>query len=138
EAALLSTRRGGAEARQFEEHPCTGIQLLHVEVQAWPFGRHLVLAARADVGFSFGGELVAVTAQYDRQPGRCTASDAATARRNLINRGGCRHRLTSGRSCGSGTRSAATAKTTKPDDSTPANVHAADIPRAHRGVPVRL
>src|SRR5690349_9016151 len=81
QAALLHTRRCSGESRQLEHHPRTGIQFLHVDVHGWPLGCHLVLAARAHVGFPIGGEALAIAAENDRRPGRRTGtSDATTTR----------------------------------------------------------
>src|SRR6185503_18511862 len=68
QAALLRTCGCRGESRQLEHHPRAGIQLLHVDVQGWPFGGHLVLATRDYIGFPVGGELLAVAAENDRRP----------------------------------------------------------------------
>src|SRR5690606_11872621 len=106
-AGLLLARRGAGEARQLEHYPRTGIQLLHVDVQVWPFGAYLVLGACAYVGFPTGGELIAIAAEHHWRPGRRTISpDPTTTRGNFKDRrrrrcsGRCR---ANGRSCTSAT-----------------------------------
>src|SRR5262245_21280427 len=78
EAALLRTRRCGGESRQIEDHPRTGLQFLHVDVQGGPFGGHLVLAARSYVGFPVGGELLAIAAENDWRPCRSGGTSDST------------------------------------------------------------
>jgi hypothetical protein len=68
QAALLRTRRCSGESRQLEHHPRTGIQFRHAEGQGRPFGGYLVLGARAYVGCTVGGELLAIAAENDWRP----------------------------------------------------------------------
>ena len=68
QAALLRTRRCGGESRQLEHHPRTGIQFRHAQGQGRPFGDDLVLGARSYVGFTVGGEILAIAAENDWRP----------------------------------------------------------------------
>ena len=68
QAVLRRTRGCGGESRQLEHHPRTGIQFRHAEGQGRPFGGYLVLGARAYVGCTVGGELLAIAAENDWRP----------------------------------------------------------------------
>src|SRR5688572_7001598 len=122
EAVHRRTRGRGRESRQLEHHPRSGIQFRHAEVQVRSFGGHLVLGARAYVGCTVGGELLAVAAENDRRPLRCSvASDSTTtwgngeglrcsrSSRSSGSGGTC---ATTPTTCRSSTRSAATTATT--------------------------
>src|SRR5580698_253906 len=74
QAALLGTRRCGGESRQLEDHPRAAIQFLHAEGQGRPFGGHLDLGARSHVGFSGDGKFLAIAAENDWRPRRCSGA----------------------------------------------------------------
>src|SRR5580698_6821182 len=74
QAALLGTRRCGGESRQLEDHPRAAIQFLHVEGQGWPFGGHLDLGTRSYVGFSGDVKILAIAAENDWRPRRCSGA----------------------------------------------------------------
>src|SRR5271154_5816714 len=74
QAALLRTRRCSGESRQLEDHPRAAIQFLHVEGQGWPFGGHLDLGTRSYVGFSGDVKILAIAAENDWRPRRCSGA----------------------------------------------------------------
>src|SRR5580700_1476579 len=74
QAALLRTRRCSGESRQLEDHPRAAIQFLHVEGEGRPFGGHLDLGTRSYVGFSGDGKILAIAAENDWRPRRCSGA----------------------------------------------------------------
>src|SRR5688572_21734533 len=78
QAVLRRTRGCRGETRQLEHHPRTGIQFRHAERQVRPFGGDLVLRARSDVGCPVCGELLAIAAEHDWRPLRCSVTSDST------------------------------------------------------------
>src|SRR5438067_1102664 len=74
QAALLRARRCSGESRQLEDHPRAAIQFRHAEGQGWPFGGHLDLGTRSYVGLSGDGEILAIPAENDWRPRRCSGA----------------------------------------------------------------
>src|SRR5262245_57874306 len=74
QAALLRTRRCSGESRQLEDHPRAAIQFLHAERQRRPFGGHLDLGTRSYVGFAVGAKILAIGAENDWRPRRCSSA----------------------------------------------------------------
>src|SRR5690606_12386559 len=141
EAVHLRARGRRREPRQLEHHPRARVELPHRNRQRLPLGNHLVLAARSYVGFAFRDELLAVAAQDDRYRRWTRTSDATAARGNGKGNGLSRGPLgATARSAGScSARGAAdTTEAETKGTATAADVHAADIARAHVSVPGRL
>jgi hypothetical protein len=80
QAALLRTRRCSGESRQLEDHPRAAIQFLHAEGQGRPFGGHLDLGARSHVGFSGDRQFLAIAAENDWRPRRCSSAQESDSR----------------------------------------------------------
>src|SRR4029453_14893133 len=145
EALHRRTRGCGGESRQLEHHPRTGIQFRHAEGQGRPFGGYLVLGARAHVGCTVGGELLAIAAENDWRPCRWSGTSDSTAPGGNRKGNRCSSRSAATSSSGTRTRGARTAgswSTTATSAATEsdraaaaANGHAPDIALAHRGVP---
>ncbi len=74
QAVLRRTRRCGGESRQLEDHPRAAIQFLHAEVQRRPFGGHLDLGTRSHVGFCGDSKFLAIAAENDWRPRRCSSA----------------------------------------------------------------
>src|SRR5690606_21120848 len=137
EAVHLRARGRRREPRQLEHHPRARVELPHRNRQRLPLGNHLVLAARSHVGFALRDELLAVAAQDDRYRRWTRTSDATAARGNGKGNGLSRGPLGAAtRSAGSySARGAAATEAETEGTATAAHVHAADIARAHVGVP---
>src|SRR5690606_30827610 len=136
EAVHRRARGRRRESRQLEHHPGARVELPHRNRQRLPLGNHLVLAARSYVGFTLRDELLAVAAQDDRYRRRTRTSDATAARGNGKGNGLSRGPLGAAtRSAGSCSARGAAAEAETEGTATAAHVHAADIARAHVGVP---
>src|SRR5690606_14595802 len=136
EAVHRRARGRRREPRQLEHHPGARVELPHRNRQRLPLGNHLVLAARSYVGFTLRDELLAVAAQDDRYRRRTRTSDATAARGNGKGNGLSRGPLGAAtRSAGSCSARGAAAEAETEGTATAAHVHAADIARAHVGVP---
>src|SRR5690606_30383850 len=138
EAVHRRARGRRREPRQLEHHPRAGVELPHRNRQRLPLGDHLVLAARSYVGFTVRDELLAVAAQDDRyRTWSCTSASTAVrgnGKGNGLSRRSLGTRTRSAGSCSPRGAAATTEAETK-GTATAAHVHAADIARAHVGVP---
>src|SRR5580700_11901183 len=137
QAALLRTRRCRGESRQLEDHPRAAIQFLHAEGQGRPFGGHLDLGTRSYVGFSGDGEILAIAAENDWRPRRCSgAQDPVSGANETTEATPASARTASYRSAAStaGTGACATTATTTTAGGG-ANSHTPDVALAHGCVP---
>src|SRR5215471_3745868 len=80
QAAVLRTRGCSGESRQLEDHPRAPIQFPHAEGQGRPFGGHLDLGTRSYVGFSGDGKILAIAAENDWRPRRCSGAQESDSR----------------------------------------------------------
>src|SRR5690606_31254240 len=97
--------------------------------QRLPLGDHLDLGARAYVGFSRGGDLLAVAAQNDRRLRSSSGAAGTGARRAGRGRG---------EACGGPAAAKGAAEAEVDGTAAAADVHAPVVARAYGGVPARL
>src|SRR6516165_5646505 len=144
QAALLRTRCCSGEFRQLEDHPRAAIQFPHAEGQGRPFGGHLDLGTRSYVGFSGDGKILAIAAENDWRPRRCSgaqepdsgASDTTGATPASARTASYRSPASTAGTGNCGSAASATAgATTAPTAPTAANSHAPDVALAHGSIP---